>query len=290
MLWLSSAMKADMFIQAQEEYFFISGCQRSGTTLLRLILESHEKIQCFDEVIGYEILVSQSKGQPVQYPVKKGAKYIGFKIPRFTEQLINESFVDPDYGELPSFYKNQKVIYIFRNVLDVVSSMMKLKISKDISWLEKYGIKILESMVKSENLDSKYAKKYSDLRLKDWPAHLVGALYWEIKNQGFFDLLENGKHVYPLSYEKLVSASEVELVKLCEFLKIEWSDALLNHYNYSHGELDEMGKAIGNTDPTRAIDNRSVGTYKLILSEQQVCQIKEFTEDMSNQINSLFHA
>lgn len=287
---LSSDMSADMFKQAQQQYFFISGCQRSGTTLLRLILESHEKIQCFDEGIGYEILVNQGRGESVEYPVKKGAIYIGFKIPRFTEQLTNEYFVDPDYGKFPSFYKNQKVIHVVRNVLDVVSSMMKLKMAKDVSWLEKYGIEILESMLKDKNLDLKYREKHSNLRHKGYPAHLVGALYWEIKNQGYFDLLENSQCVYPLSYERLVSASEFELIKLCEFLKIEWSDALLNHFKYSHGELDEMGRAIGNTDPARAIDNCSVGSYKSMLSEQQICQIKEFTEDMSSQMNSLFQA
>jgi hypothetical protein len=38
------------------ERFFILGCQRSGTTLLRLILESHPDIFCYDEIKAYAVL------------------------------------------------------------------------------------------------------------------------------------------------------------------------------------------------------------------------------------------
>lgn len=39
--------------------FFITGCQRSGTTLLRLILEGHQDIRCFDETRSYGVLAGQ---------------------------------------------------------------------------------------------------------------------------------------------------------------------------------------------------------------------------------------
>ncbi|MBF0635142.1 MAG: sulfotransferase, partial [Nitrospinae bacterium] len=65
------------------ERFFISGCQRSGTTMLRLALESHPDVHCFDEIIGNDILVREAKGEKAEFTVKEGATRIGFKIPRF---------------------------------------------------------------------------------------------------------------------------------------------------------------------------------------------------------------
>jgi hypothetical protein len=40
--------------------FFISGCQRYGTTMLRLVLESHSHIHWFDEAIGYRLLIAEA--------------------------------------------------------------------------------------------------------------------------------------------------------------------------------------------------------------------------------------
>ena len=91
------------------------------------------------------------------------------------------------------------------------------------------------------------------------PVHLVGAFYWEIKNQGFFDLLENNKPVYAVRYESLVGSTKNELLKLCQFLGVSWNVALLNHPDDPHAELDGNGIAIGETDPCCGIDTRSRG-------------------------------
>lgn len=267
-------------------YFFISGCQRSGTTMLRLVLESHPAIQCFDETMGYDLLIREMKGESIDFPAKEGAALLGFKIPRFAEQLTRPVLNDPDYRTFPSFYKGQKVVHIFRDVLDVIGSMMKLKAEGGISWIDKYGRTILLSMIAGQDAGSVYKKKYEDIERLGLPAHLVGALYWEVKNQGFFDLLEHNKPLYPIRYETLVASPREELLKLCQFLEVEWSDALLNHPAYPHAELDENGRAIGETDPRRGIDTRSVGGHRSLLTDKQICEVRHFVEDLSCKIDS----
>lgn len=37
--------------------FYIIGCQRSGTTLMRLILDSHPQVSCVDESSAYDLLL-----------------------------------------------------------------------------------------------------------------------------------------------------------------------------------------------------------------------------------------
>jgi hypothetical protein len=61
--------------------FLITGCQRSGTTLLRLILGSHSKIHCYDEYLAYARLRDGDASEA------QGCQLVGYKIPRWTEQL-----------------------------------------------------------------------------------------------------------------------------------------------------------------------------------------------------------
>jgi Sulfotransferase family len=52
---------------ARSGRFFVAGCQRSGTTLLRLVLECHPRVYCFDEAIGYRVLA----GEPFDVPAER---------------------------------------------------------------------------------------------------------------------------------------------------------------------------------------------------------------------------
>lgn len=270
------------------ERFFISGCQRSGTTLLRLILESHPTIQCFDEAVSYDFLVRESLMQEkYDFSRKPCALLLGFKIPRFAEQLTWQEFMDPDYGRFPSFYKGEKVIHVVRNVQDVVASMMKLRVSAEASWLEEYGVSILAAMACNPNVGIYYKKKYDVLSTQGMPQHLIGALYWEIKNQGLFDLLKYGFPVYALHYEKLVISPRDELLKICRFLGVDWSESLLEHPAHSHAELDEQGRAIGGTDPCRGIDTKSIGGHQDWLTDIELNELNEFVYDFVVRIDKV---
>ena len=270
--------------------FFIAGCQRSGTTMLRLILESHPSIQCFDEAAGYDLLVRESKGKSSEFPVKDGAALLGFKIPRFTEQLTWPEFSDPDYGAFPSFYKDQKVIHVYRDALDVIGSMMRLKALDGASWIDRYGRSILQALIQHPSISALYKKKYVALERHGLPVHLVGALYWEIKNQGFFHLLEHNKPAYAIRYESLVGSPKSELLKLSQFLGVSWSDSLLSHPEHPHTELDENGIAIGETNPRRSIDTQSIGGHRHLMTEQQIQEVRYYVEDFSNKINRVLPA
>lgn len=277
-------MTADTEAADGMERFFISGCQRSGTTLLRLALESHPDVHCFDEIVGNDILVREAKGEKSQFTVKEGSTHLGFKIPRFAEQMTWAQFNEYDYGVFPSFYKGQKVIHVVRDVLDVIGSMMRLKEDGGASWIDKYGRAILKFMVANQNIRPLHKQKYEELERRNLPVHLVGALYWEIKNQGFFDLLGHGKPVYAVRYESLVAEPKGELLRLVNFLGLNWSDSLLNHPEHPHAELYDKGLAIGLTDPRRRIDMNSVGSYRQFMTETQIRDVRDYAEDFPDKI------
>src|ERR1019366_1943188 len=118
-----------MALPPSDRWFFITGCQRSGTTLLRLVLECHPDVFSFDESDAYRVLASRSFETPI------GQRLVGFKVPRWAEQL--DAVILGDFGlpyEAQQIYDRQKILFLVRDYRDAMSSMMKLRGQR--SWLE----------------------------------------------------------------------------------------------------------------------------------------------------------
>src|SRR5262249_33105358 len=105
------------------------GCQRSGTTLLHLILDSHRQIESFDE--NRFDLFKQYVSVP-QKPISQ-APVIAFKLP-FVSNPWN-----PNIEFLSRAPGRPKYLLITRHVFDVVTSMCRLKLpvnATEIDWLD----------------------------------------------------------------------------------------------------------------------------------------------------------
>ncbi len=267
--------------------FFISGCQRSGTTLMRLVLEAHPDVYCYDEQLGYQLLIEEARDGKSVDRIEGREKLLGFKIPRYAEQLLRREFDDVDYGKSPSFYYDEPVLFMVRDPLDTIASMITLKLPDGMAWIARYGKVILEHMMDDSVAASRFGKQYQGVVAQGEPEHLVGAMYWSIKNQGLLDLVEQGKPVFPIQYESFVSEPEPVLKEICQFLDVPWCRNLLYHDDHKHGELDEKGLAIGGTNPKRSIDSRSVGRHRWVLSPLQVSEVKEFSREMLKKLEGV---
>jgi hypothetical protein len=67
---------------------------------------------------------------------------------------------------------------------------------------------------------------------------------------------------------------------------LDWDESVLQHHERPHGEIF-AGKAIGDTDPARAIDTRSIGHSNRHLSELQIRLIEGIAGDLARTLDSL---
>ena len=253
----------------------ITGCQRSGTTLMNLILDSHPDIYCIDED-KFSIWLLNSYIH-MQY----GKPYLSFKLPRAASML---SFIK----DLP----DARVLYHLRDPLDVVHSMVKLKIKFEntlVSWAAHpacaqseitNGIWILDDDVR-ERLHphivrfSEISRKHPQERNRE-ECILSGALCWAIKNEipAVYDAEGISYHI--IRYEDLVTAPRDIIADALDYIGIRWDDNVLRHH-----ELHQ-GRSIGLTSNTRKIDNRSVAQGKSNFNADEIALIQSVCGDTAD--------
>ncbi len=268
-----------------QERFFILGCQRTGTTLMRLILEAHPDVFCYDELKSYAVLQkSLLKDLP-------RARLIGFKIPRWTEQLTCQVLFDegPE-GPCDNFYGGEKILFLLRDVRDTISSMFKLKAGQS-NWCETWVSPIIEAkLVREKTFRARYSAEWDVI--ESCSRRLVGlsALYWKYKTHAFFLYRAKGFPVLPVSYEQLVTNPRPTLQSISAHLGIPFHQNLLRHNEFQHTELFGNGLTLGNTDPGKPIQKTSVGQWARYLSDEDIELIARISGDLPARVAALFRA
>lgn len=191
-----------------DSWFFIVGCQRSGTTLVRLVVECHSHVECADGQTSYRILAGRLA------PEQRRPR-LGLKVPAVTEQFDDAVMGDP-IG-VPAFdnpYRGQPLVFLVRHPLDVVASMRALRIGAG-PWIEEYLLPVFRAR---QARDAPFAARYgSDLAAADRAAHpdlARAALYWRFKTEALRRYRARGFPVLSLRYEDLVTRPRAELERL----------------------------------------------------------------------------
>lgn len=260
--------------------FFILGCQRTGTTLLRLVLECHPDIACFDEATSYRALAELTAANA------PGKRLLGFKIPRWTEQLRQGMLGDPGQRERTGhFYNGEPLVFLLRDVRDTVVSMSKLRMGRQ-TWMDVAGRPILEAKLEEHAFRHRFAAEIGLLEKFGKSTAAVGALYWKYKTAAYLDYQKLNWPVCGVHYERLVSSPAEQLRRITSVLGVTWNDSLLDHAHFPHTEILPSGLAMGNTDPQRPIDVASVRQWEKALSPRDIEQILAIAGDLNEQISA----
>jgi len=259
--------------------FFIVGCQRSGTTLMRLVLESHPRVECLDETRAYAALAGRAA------PRGSAGGLVGFKIPRWTEQMANPRLSDPGLeSDAEAFYSGEPLLFMLRDVRDTVASMVKLFSGPQGGWLEQWGIPILESKLKLDSFRERFAREVASYELAADRRVAAAALYWTYKTAPLFDYVQRGWPVLPVRYEDLARAPAPTLRRVLRWLGLPWEPAVLHHPRAEHGEILSDSLTVGATDPSRPIDAESVASWRRTLSPGQVDDVLAVAGDLNERI------
>ncbi len=233
---------------------------------MRLILEAHPDVVCYDEIRAYAILQSSAVE-----PLPPGFKLVGFKLPRWTEQLTRPVLFDEGAsGVCRNFYRGEKILFLRRDVRDTIVSMLKLKAGQS-SWCETWVPRMIKAKLAWEStFRTRYAEELSII--DNCGSRLVGlaALYWKYKNDAFVEYRRRGLPVLSVSYEDLVKNPGQVLQSVCRHLGISFHENLLRHNELPHNELFENGLTVGNTNPKLPIQTGSVGQWERFLSQENL--------------------
>jgi hypothetical protein len=257
--------------------FFIIGSPRTGTTLVRLVLESHSQIACFDEWRSYMALATND------YDAPEDVRYLGFKIPAWTEQLADDHVIDPITNDptVQQFYQGDPCIFMLRDVRDVVASMYKHEFDLIRPIIEKIRAKINQN----QTFRQRFIDELAFIDSLPDPQLALGALYWKDKTLVIFDYVRAGLPMLGVRYEDLTAAPDQQLRRMVRFLDVPWEDGLLDHPSHPHGELSTDGLAAGLTDPKRSIDTSSIRSWEKSFSPDQLREIMTVAGDLNDRIH-----
>jgi len=272
-------------VKEKPKLFFILGCQRSGTTLVRFILESHSKISCVDEHRAYSILQDENLlKNEITSNISK--KWLGFKTPRITEQMLEPFLADVGINfRTQNNFQTSPIIFVVRNVLDTITSMRDLN-ENGISWLKRWALRTVDFWCKTNpNFLEHYKKEIKILNSSKNKDLIAGAIYWKFKTESYFSYKNNSIPIIQIHYEDLVTKKKKIIKQILNFLNLKWEDSVLSHEKYSHVEIDEKGITVGNNDSKIPIHDSSVGKYKKILKQDEISQILKISKDLMTELN-----
>ncbi|MGN6338258.1 sulfotransferase family protein [Mycobacterium sp.] len=251
----------------------ITGCQRSGTTLMGLILDSHPVIRHVDEA-NFD---RNKPGRSLRATRSKRA--LSFKLP---QESANLELVQTKLGATD-------IVWMVRDPRDVVASMCRLKMrmtpSLQVAWAGAFAPVEITRMLERYPSDA-----FADIqpllaryhRILAMPAThrsdeehaFVGALCWKLKQRGLRIWQRQASvAVHVVRYEELVRNPAAALRDLMQDLGLRWSPALLRHHQL------HTGTSIGATRNDRAIDEDSVGQWAALLTTSQLRVIDEVCGD-----------
>jgi len=228
--------------------FFILGCQRSGTNLIRLILDSHPNAWVFGEPTAHWLLDNnfldnvdkaverwcskihneENKSEimrQVEILKRKKIRYFGYTTPGWSELFLEYDCIKSKLEHIP------KIVFMLRNPFDVISSIIKLK---DFA---RTTITTMELWLTDKN--RKFKDRYSYLLHRDdelWKVRWF-SVYWNYKTQSYLEMFQNSHYnILGVKYEDLCYDPKNTIEKVCGFLELPWNDDLLRHEEKVHFE------------------------------------------------------
>jgi len=259
----------DLSARSQLPIILIGGCGRSGTTLLREMLNRHPKLFCGPETsmfglpfwpnniskmwnLNEQIIISEAQ---------KAENLIDFADKFYTEQTLKAGKKRPAdktpnnvrvVGKLLTWFPNGIFIHIIRDGRDVACSLRnhpKEKIENG---------KIVPSLI--DRAISECAQRW----LNDTSAGLA---------------YRSHPRYYELKYEELVSDPHTVLNKLCQFIGETYHPCMVDP-NTSRSDNMDTGRLVNNHNSKEKISYQSLGRWRNDLTAHEKREFEDIAGEL----------
>lgn len=241
----------DLSARSQLPIILIGGCGRSGTTLLREMLNRHPKLFCGPETSMFGLpfwpnnisKMWNLNEQSIISEAQKAEHLIDFAEKFYTEQTTKAGKKRPAdktpnnvrvVGKLLTWFPNGLFIHIIRDGRDVACSLRnhpKEKIENG---------KIVPSLI--DRSISECAQRW----LNDTSAGLA---------------YRSHPRYYEVKYEELVSDPQTVLNELCQFIGEAYHSCMVDP-NASRSDNMDAGRLVNNHNSNGKISNQSLGRWR----------------------------
>lgn len=268
------------------QMFFILGRPRSGTTLLRTLLDAHPEIKIPPE---YPVLLNLFKqfGQCSRFtPEVKQRFFAAFKerlaSPNWQYSFldIDEAALQNDLQELPEdcsfgdvfrlFYVHYTSIFPHRSAIKAIGD--KNPIFSTYAWRlrqifpEARFIFILRDYRDNFLSVRKFSFEAPVVALQAYRWKYVARIAWH------FSRRFSGQTLV-IRYEDLVSQPEAVLRRILDFLGLEWFQQVLDYYKYAEVVTEKYDRELlqlFHRNLGKPVNTDAIGHWKELMSEKEI--------------------
>ncbi len=204
---------------------FIFGCQRSGTTLLRYLLDSHSKIACPPETkFIYPLLKDVFENSYVKNAFKT-LNLNNVSIKPYIEKLIDNILSDYAHKNKKKMWADKSCHHIY-----IIDSINKIFSKKNLRYVCLYrdGIEVANSF---------YISKFHKFKFIDYKSKKTilnsGLKHWLEYNELLKNKLKKFD-IFILKYNNLVNHTDFELTKLFKYIGLNYEKEIKLYMNFNH--------------------------------------------------------
>lgn len=248
---------------------FIVGCYRSGTTLMRMMLNSHSRIHISQETNYIDKVYLN-----IEHDIINNLELLRMIYAKIESYLIQEKWESWPQLKVFEDMLNKGKLY-FHDIVKLIAihGLQEDKKKKLLFWGDNTPLYANNTLLLNKLFpDAKYIVMLRDPRdvaLSAEKLHfgsktMFGAgLEWEkvLLNMMLVQKKIGDDKVYFQKYESLVTETEQSLNNICDFLEIKFELSMLNFYKTK--DASAMLKHDHHQNLARPISTSSIGKYKL---------------------------
>ncbi len=272
------------FLRAQKHapFPFVVGMNRSGTTLLRMMLDAHSELTIPPETHFVPDAIKAAKAggatpESVLQAMKKHREWGDFEISdsemlarlealpklrpgpavRAFYEIYAERQGKPRYGEkTPTYVQKMRLI---QRALPEARFCHVVRDGRDVA------LSVLDRTVRdltAGDVAARWLKKVTKARA-DSPQI---------------------KHYTEIRYEDLILDTEPVLRKVCEFFELDWQDAVLNYHERSADRLKEMARTLPGGGKSKELTvERRLATHEMTTKPPSADRVQRWRKQMTEE-------